>query len=95
MAGAPWEFLRVINGEQRGNWSDGTGGPFNLGVTWTARTRIRPQMGRPRAPAADAVPVHKYLIGRGGDIAAVFAANSEPMDARVIAAIMKELAPLE
>jgi glutathione peroxidase len=34
---------------------------------------------------------HKYLIGRDGRIAAVFPAAIEPMDARVIAAIAKEL----
>ena len=34
---------------------------------------------------------HKYLIGRDGHIAAVFATNVEPMDARVVNAISKEL----
>jgi glutathione peroxidase len=34
---------------------------------------------------------HKYLIGRDGRVAAVFATQIEPMDARVIAAIEKEL----
>ena len=34
---------------------------------------------------------HKYLIGRDGRIAAVFATNVEPMDARVVNAIAKEL----
>lgn len=34
---------------------------------------------------------HKYLIGRDGRIAAVFATAVEPMDARVINAVMKEL----
>jgi glutathione peroxidase len=34
---------------------------------------------------------HKYLIGRDGRIAAVFATGVEPMDARVINAIAKEL----
>ena len=34
---------------------------------------------------------HKYLIGRDGRIAAVFATDIEPMDARVISAISKEL----
>jgi glutathione peroxidase len=36
---------------------------------------------------------HKYLIGRDGRIAAVFATDIEPMDARVINAIVKELGP--
>jgi glutathione peroxidase len=34
---------------------------------------------------------HKYLIGRDGHIAAVFATDIEPMDARVINAIAKEI----
>jgi glutathione peroxidase len=34
---------------------------------------------------------HKYLIGRDGHIAAVFPTEMEPMDARVINAIVKEL----
>ena len=34
---------------------------------------------------------HKYLIGRDGRIAAVFATETEPTDPRVIAAIEKEL----
>jgi len=34
---------------------------------------------------------HKYLVGRDGHIAAVFSTDIEPMDARVINAIVKEL----
>jgi glutathione peroxidase len=34
---------------------------------------------------------HKYLIGRDGRIAAVFATNVEPMDARVVNAVAKEI----
>jgi glutathione peroxidase len=34
---------------------------------------------------------HKYLIGRDGHIASVFATNVEPMDARVVNAVAKEL----
>jgi glutathione peroxidase len=34
---------------------------------------------------------HKYLIGRDGHIAAIFATNVEPMDARVVNAVAKEL----
>jgi glutathione peroxidase len=34
---------------------------------------------------------HKYLIGRDGRIAAVFATTVEPMDARVVNAVAKEL----
>ena len=36
---------------------------------------------------------HKYLIGRDGRIASVFATGIEPMDARVINAVTKELPP--
>jgi len=36
---------------------------------------------------------HKYLVGRDGHIAAVFSTQIEPMDARVIAAIEKQLGP--
>ena len=36
---------------------------------------------------------HKYLIGRDGRIAAVFATNVEPMDARVVNAVARELPP--
>jgi glutathione peroxidase len=38
---------------------------------------------------------HKYLIGRDGHVAAVFPTDIEPMDARVIDAIAKELALAE
>jgi glutathione peroxidase len=38
---------------------------------------------------------HKYLVGRGGHIAAVFPTDIEPMDARVIDAIVRELTPAE
>jgi glutathione peroxidase len=38
---------------------------------------------------------HKYLIGRDGHVAAVFPTDIEPMDARVIDAIAKELARAE
>ncbi len=34
---------------------------------------------------------HKYLVGRDGHIAAVFASAVEPMDARIIDAVAKEL----
>jgi glutathione peroxidase len=36
---------------------------------------------------------HKYLVGHDGHIAAAFSSEIEPTDARVIAAITKELAP--
>ena len=35
---------------------------------------------------------HKYLIGRDGHIVATFPSAIEPMDARVLAAVGKELA---
>jgi glutathione peroxidase len=38
---------------------------------------------------------HKYLVGRDGHIAAVFATDIEPMDARVVNAIVKELPKAE
>lgn len=38
---------------------------------------------------------HKYLIGRDGRIAAVFPTEMEPMDARVINAVVKELDRVE
>src|ERR1700726_4434442 len=38
---------------------------------------------------------HKYLIGRTGHIAAVFSTEIEPMDARVIDAVVKELDRVE
>jgi glutathione peroxidase len=38
---------------------------------------------------------HKYLVGRDGHIAAAFPSDIEPMDARVINAIAKELPPAE
>jgi glutathione peroxidase len=38
---------------------------------------------------------HKYLVGRDGHIAAVFPTDIEPMDARVIDAVVKELRPAE
>ena len=34
---------------------------------------------------------HKYLIGRDGHVAAVFPSEIEPMDARVVDAVAKEL----
>jgi glutathione peroxidase len=38
---------------------------------------------------------HKYLVGRDGHIAAVFATDVEPTDARLVNAIAKELPRLE
>lgn len=36
---------------------------------------------------------HKYLVGRDGHIAAAFSSEIEPLDARLVAAIAKELRP--
>jgi glutathione peroxidase len=36
---------------------------------------------------------HKYLVGRDGHIAAAFSSDIEPSDARIVAAIAKELRP--
>jgi glutathione peroxidase len=36
---------------------------------------------------------HKYLVGRDGHIAAVFPPEVEPLDARIVAAVAKELRP--
>jgi glutathione peroxidase len=38
---------------------------------------------------------HKYLVGRDGHIVAVFPTEIEPMDARVISAVVKELDRVE
>lgn len=36
---------------------------------------------------------HKYLVGRDGHIAAAFPSDTEPLDARIVAAISRELRP--
>ena len=36
---------------------------------------------------------HKYLVGRDGHIAAAFSSDIEPSDARIVAAIAKEMRP--
>src|SRR5262245_11093822 len=99
MARAPWEFPRVINDEQRGNSARRAENARPVqpvrpmkGPNPHASTNAPPANARWRRGAGT---VHKYLIGRGGHVAAVFAADSEPMDARVIDATMKELPPLE
>jgi glutathione peroxidase len=38
---------------------------------------------------------HKYLVGRDGHIAAAFPSEVEPSDARIVAAIAKELRPAD
>lgn len=37
---------------------------------------------------------HKYVVGGDGHIAAAFSSETEPMDARIVAAIAKELRPV-
>jgi glutathione peroxidase len=36
---------------------------------------------------------HKYLVGRDGHITAAFSSETEPMDARIVAAVARELRP--
>lgn len=36
---------------------------------------------------------HKYLVGRNGHITAAFSSEIEPLDARIVAAVAKELRP--
>jgi glutathione peroxidase len=36
---------------------------------------------------------HKYVVGRDGHIAAAFSSETEPLDARIVAAVAKELRP--
>ena len=36
---------------------------------------------------------HKYLVGRDGHITAAFSSDIEPSDARIVAAIAKEMRP--
>jgi glutathione peroxidase-family protein len=85
MARAPWEFLRVINDERRGNLARRAGNARPV-------RSVHPMKGpNPHAStklAASERPLetrrwnlHKYLTGRGGHIAAVFATDSEPIDA--------------
>ena len=44
-------------------------------------------------PLAPRWNFHKYLVGRDGHIAAAFSADIDPLDARIVAAISKELRP--
>jgi glutathione peroxidase len=48
-------------------------------------------MGRAGTAGRERWNFHKYLIGRDGRVVAVFSTQIEPMDARVIAAIEKQL----
>jgi glutathione peroxidase len=72
---------------------------YNVGFPMAAKVNVRGSSPHPfyRWAAAER-PIelprwnfHKYLIGRDGHIAAVFATNVEPMDARVVNAVAKEL----
>lgn len=77
----------------------------DYGVTFplTAKTVVRGMNAHPFYKwAAVERPVetprwnfHKYLIGRDGRLAAVFPTEIEPMDARVIDAVVKELDRVE
>jgi glutathione peroxidase len=74
-------------------------GEYGIGFPLAAKTQVKGQSPHPfyRWAAAER-PLetprwnfHKYLVGRDGHIAAVFPTDIEPMDARVINAIVKEL----
>jgi glutathione peroxidase len=75
-------------------------GEYGIGFPLTAKMQVKGQNPHPFYKwAAGERPLetprwnfHKYLIGRDGRIAAVFATDVEPTDARVINAIVKELA---
>jgi glutathione peroxidase len=72
---------------------------YGVGFPLTAKAEVRGRSPHPFYKwAAAERPLetprwnfHKYLIGRDGHIAAVFNTEIEPMDARVINAIVKEL----
>ena len=74
-------------------------GEYGAGFPLAAKVQVKGQGSHPFYKwAASERPLetprwnfHKYLVGRDGHIAAVFATDIEPMDARVINAIVKEL----
>ncbi len=95
MARALWEFPRVINDEQRGNSARRAGNARPASEEWPEPASVYKWAASERPLQTHLWNLHKYLTGRGGHLAAVFAADSEPIGARVIDAIMKELPPLE
>jgi glutathione peroxidase len=74
-------------------------GNYGIGFPLAARAQVKGSSPHPFYKwAATERPLetprwnfHKYLIGRDGRIAAVFATDVEPMDARVVNAVAKEL----
>jgi glutathione peroxidase len=74
-------------------------GEYGIGFPLAAKTQVKGQGSHPFYRwAAGERPLetprwnfHKYLVGRDGHIAAVFPTDIEPMDARIINAIVKEL----
>jgi glutathione peroxidase len=78
-------------------------GEYGIGFPLAAKAQVKGQNPHPFYKwAAGERPLetprwnfHKYLVGRDGHIAAVFATDIEPMNARVIHAIVKELAGAE
>jgi glutathione peroxidase len=74
-------------------------GDYGVGFPLTAKAQVKGPNSHPFYRwAAGERPLetprwnfHKYLVGRDGHVAAVFATDVEPMDARVINAIVKEL----
>jgi glutathione peroxidase len=84
--GGPDEITRTARGE------------YGIGFPLAAKAQVKGPNAHPFYKwAASERPLdtprwnfHKYLVGRDGHIAAVFATDIEPMDARVINAIVKE-----
>ena len=74
-------------------------GEYGVGFPLAAKTTVKGPSAHPfykwaaleRPGEGPQWNFHKYLIGRNGHIAAVFATQIEPTDVRVIAAIEKEL----
>ncbi len=77
-------------------------GEYGVSFPLAAKTQVKPDKDKIQHPfykwAASEKPLelprwnfHKYLIGRDGHVAKVFATEIEPTDARVLAAIAKEL----
>ncbi len=91
-----------FGGQEPGGASDITKtahGEYGIGFPLAAKAQVKGASPHPFYKwAAGERPLetprwnfHKYLVGRDGHIAAVFATDIEPMDARVINAIAKEL----
>lgn len=78
-------------------------GEYGIGFPLAAKTQVKGPSPHPFYKwAASERPFetprwnfHKYLVGRDGRIAAVFPTDIEPMDARLINAVVKELPRVE